>query len=254
MSDSSMHPPRLLGAAIIALGAMVAILFFSKDRAKVPQDLRQAASLRSLPNDSTKALSTLSPSSELQLEPSLDRIDSLRGLPDKEGDLARDIPKLPASYIAHGKSLDTPSQNNPSDPSTERLQASQSSDANTSAGLFGAGRSPARVGVSPMPAGLHPLEGQPPLPPGVVPGKGLPDFSSLRSPAPPLTPLAGASIPESNWSPTGQTAPPPSPHAVDLRWRTKPARAFPTSPSGNSWGADSPADGSGAIQQPRRDR
>lgn len=254
MSDTSMHPPRLLGASIIALGAMVAVLFFSKDKAKVPQGLRTSAgSPHSMPNDSTKALATLSPSSELQVEPSLDRIDPSLGLPDKVEEFARDIPKLPASFIAHGKSLDTPSpSNSPSDSSSERLQAAGSNDLDASAGLFGAGRSPARTGRSPMPSGLQPLEGQTQLPPGVVPGKGLPDFSSLRSPAPPLTPLAGAAIPESNWSPTGQTSPPPSPHAVDLRWRTKPARAFPTSPSGASWGTDSPA--GGAIRQPRRER
>jgi len=254
MSDTSMHPPRLLGAAIIALGAMVAVLFFSKDKAMVPQGLsRTTGSPHTLPNDANKALATLSPSSELQVEPSLDRIDPSRGLPDQVEEVTRDIPKLPASFIAHGKSLDTPSPpNSQSETSSERLQAAGSNDLDASAGLFGAGRSPARISRSPMPSGLQPLEGQSQLPPGVNPGKGLPDFSSLRSPAPPLAPLAGASIPESNWSPTGQASPPPSPHAVDLRWRTNPARAFPTSPSGGSWGTDSPE--GRAIRQPRRDR
>lgn len=252
MSDTSMHPPRLLGGAIIALGAMVAILFFSKDKAKAPQNQDATASSdRLLPSDSSTALATLSPSSELQLEPSVDHIDPSLGLPDKVDELARDIPKLPASFIAHGKSLDSAS---PSDRATEPLQSQRSNDSDATVGLFGAGRSPARIERSPMPGGLQPLEGHTQLPPGITPGKGLPNFSSLRSPAPPLTPLAGASIPESNWSPTGQTSPPPSPHAVDLRWRTQPARAFPSSPSGASWGADAQAERSGTIQQPRRDR
>jgi hypothetical protein len=231
-------------------------LFFSKDNKKNPRDLEQSVSSpRSFPNDATGALSTLSPSSELQVEPSLDRIDPSRGLPDKVDDLAKDIPKLPASFVAHGKSLAPPSpSNSSSDSPSDRLQGTGSNNSHSDFGLFGAGKNPARVGVSPMPAGLQPLEGQRQLPPGIVPGKGLPDFSSLRSPAPPLTPLAGASIPESNWSPTGQASPPPSPHAVDLRWRTKPARAFPASPNGDSWGTDSLSEGSGAIRQPRRDR
>lgn len=256
MSETSMHPPRMLGGAIIALGAMVAILFFSKDKAKIPQDLHTTAgSERSLPGESSTPLATLSPSSELQLEPSVDRIDPARGLPDKIDELARDIPKLPASFIAHGKSLEPASPSgSPPDLLSEGLNSQGSNDLDASGGLFGAGRSPARIGRSSMPAGLQPLVGQKQLPPGVIPGKGLPDFSTLRSPAPPLTPLAGATIPDSNWSPTGQASPPPSPHAVDLRWRTQPARAFPSSPSGASWGANSRAEGSGAIRQPRRER